>query len=632
MDIYSATRRLNRPFSFDGASLKGDDLPLGAHGLIGDGTTCALVRMDGAIDWLCLPRFDSPSVFAAILDDERGGLSAVTPVARPFKSLQRYDPDTNVLETLFEVQGHGSVRLTDYMPWTNDPRASIHEVHRRIECREGDVEIRIIFDPRFGYAEHSPRFEVSPEGALAIGPGGERLVAAVSRPCVWGERKEGGLEATLALHSGERVWMVLSWDAPRAAPISAYRPFEHLRSTRHHWREWAHSLKYDGPWRHHVMRSALLLKLLQYAPSGGMVAAPTTSLPEGLGGVRNWDYRYVWMRDAALCIRAMNLIGYSQESRDFFHFVRGALTRHEDLHIFYSVEGGMVPDEQTIPWLKGYRDSAPVRIGNGAKDQLQLDNAGYLLDAAFVFERFGNSLTLRFWRHLVRLMDRLKTEWHKPDHGIWEPRGGMHHNVHSKTMLWVAFDRGARIAQLFGEEDLAVGWRSEAQRIRTELLTRGMDPTGRHFVSHYDGNEPDATLLLLPAYGIIKPDDPRTIATIDFVQERLSVRGFMHRYHYDDGLSGGEGAFILCGFWLSEALAMAGRLEEAMQVFERHAEAANHVGLLSEEIDPQSGMLLGNFPQGFSHMGLIHAAARIDLGLRLRDERAQRHPLLDLET
>jgi alpha,alpha-trehalase len=631
MDIYSATRRLNRPFSFD-VDTRGDDLPLGAHGLIGDGTTCALVRMDGAIDWLCLPRFDSPSVFAAILDDERGGLTALTPVARPYKSFQRYDPDTNVLETLFDVTGHGSVRLTDYMPWTNDPRASIHEVHRRIECREGDVEIQIVYDPRFGYAEHSPRFEVSTEGALAIGPGGERLVAAVGRPCTWRERKAGGLEATLSLHSGERVWMVLSWDAPRAAPISAYRPFEHLRSTRHHWREWAHALKYDGPWRHHVMRSALLLKLLQHAPSGGMVAAPTTSLPEGIGGVRNWDYRYVWMRDAALCIRAMNLIGYSQESRDFFHFVRNALTRHEDLHIFYSVEGGMVPDEQTIPWLKGYRNSAPVRIGNGAKDQLQLDNAGYLLDAAFVYERFGNSLTLRFWRHLVRLMDRLRTEWHKPDHGIWEPRGGMHHNVHSKMMLWVAFDRGARIAQLFGEEDLAVGWRNEAERIKSELLSRGMDPTGRHFVSHYDGNEPDATLLLLPAYGIVPPDDPRTLATIAFVQERLSVRGFMHRYHYDDGLSGGEGAFILCGFWLSEALAMAGRLEEAMQVFERHAEAANHVGLLSEQIDPASGMLLGNFPQGFSHMGLIHAAARIDLGLRLRDERAQRHPLLDLET
>jgi GH15 family glucan-1,4-alpha-glucosidase len=426
--------------------------------------------------------------------------------------------------------------------------------------------------------------------------------------------------------------MVLSWDAPRAAPISAYRPFEHLRSTRHHWREWAHGLRYDGPWRHHVMRSALLLKLLQYAPSGGMVAAPTTSLPEGLGGERNWDYRYVWMRDAALCIRAMNLIGYSQESRDFFHFVRNALTRHEDLHIFYSVEGGMVPDEQTIPWLSGYRGAAPVRIGNGAKNQLQLDNAGYLLDAAFVYERFGNALTLRFWRHLVRLMDRMRTEWHKPDHGIWEPRGGMHHNVHSKTMLWVAFDRGARIAQLFGEEELALGWRNESERIRTEVLSRGLDPSRRHFVSHYDGTEPDATLLLLPSYGIISPDDPRTIATIDFVQERLMDRGFVYRYHYDDGLSGPEGAFILCGFWLVEALAMAGRLEEAMQVFERHAEAANHVGLLSEEIDPHSGMLLGNFPQGFSHMGLIHAAARIDLGLRLRDERAQRHPLLDLET
>jgi GH15 family glucan-1,4-alpha-glucosidase len=585
MDIYSATRRLNRPFSFD-AQTRGGELPLEAHGVIGDGTTCALVRMDGAIDWLCLPRFDSPSVFAQLLDEERGGLTALTPSTRPFKSFQRYDPDTNVLETLFEVNGEGAVRLTDYMPWTNDPRASIHEVHRRLECREGNVSIDVIFDPRFGYAKESPRLEVSPEGALAIGSGGERLAAALSRPCVWQARPEGGLCTRLDLHSGERVWMVLSWDAPRAAPISAYRPFEHLRATRRHWRAWAHNLRYDGPWRHHVMRSALVLKLLQYAPSGGMVAAPTTSLPEGIGGERNWDYRYVWMRDAALCIRAMNLIGYSQESRDFFHFVGSALTRHDDLHIFYSVEGGMVPDEVSLPWLRGYRGSSPVRVGNGAKDQLQLDNAGYLLDAAFVYERFGNSLTLRFWRHLVRLMDRMRTQWRNPDHGIWEPRGGMHHNVHTKTMLWVAFDRGARIASLFGEEELGQSWRREAEIIKNEVLTRGLDPTRRHFVSHYDGTEPDATLLLLPAYGFVRPDDPRTIATVEFVQERLMERGFVYRYHYDDGLSGPEGAFILCGFWLVEALAMAGRLEEAMQVFERHAEASNHVGLLAEQIDP----------------------------------------------
>lgn len=631
MDIYSATRRLNRPFSFE-PQTRGEELPLAARGLIGDGTTCALVRMDGAIDWLCFPRFDSPSVFGGILDDKRGGLAALTPATRPFKSLQRYDPDTNVLETLFDVLGQGSVRLTDYMPWSNDPRASIHEVHRRLECREGAVEMHVIFDPRFGYGQHAPRFEISPEGALAIGPNGERLVAALSRPCEWRVRAEGGVETSLSLRSGERVWNVLSWDAPRAAPISAYRPFEHLRSTRAHWRAWAHGLRYDGPWRHHVVRSALLLKLLQYAPTGGMVAAATTSLPEGLGGVRNWDYRYVWVRDAALCIRAMNLIGYSQEAREFFHFVRSALTSREDLHIFYTVEGGMVPDEEILPWLGGFRGSAPVRIGNGAKNQLQLDNAGYLLDAAFVFERFGSPITLRFWRHLVRLMERMRTEWHKPDHGIWEPRGGMHHNVHSKTMLWVAFDRGARLAQYFGDEALAHSWGKEAEAIRLEVLSRGLDPSRRHFVSHYDGTEPDATLLLLPAYGLLPATDPRSIATIDFVQERLSDRGFVYRYQYDDGVAGPEGAFILCGFWLVEALAMAGRLEEAMHVFERHAEAANHVGLLSEEIDPQSGMLLGNFPQGFSHMGLIHAAARLDLGLRLRDERARRHPILDLET
>lgn len=630
MDIYSATRRLNRPLTFDGTT-RADDLPLGAHGLIGDGRTAALVRMDGAIDWLCFPRFDSDSVFASLLDSQRGGLTALTPSSRPFKSFQRYDSDTNVLETLFEVAGQGCVRLTDYMPWTNDPRASIHEVHRRVECREGDVELDVIFDPRFGYSTREARFEVSAEGALASSAQGERLAAAVSVPCAWQRRPEGGLSGKLSLRSGQRAWMVLSWDAPRVAPIAAYRPFEHLRHTRSHWRDWAHGLRYEGPWRHHVMRSALALKLLQYAPSGGMVAAPTTSLPESLGGERNWDYRFVWTRDAALCIRAMHLIGYSQESREFFHFIESALGRHRELDIFYTVAGDKVPEERTLIELEGHRGSAPVRVGNGARDQLQLDNAGYLLDAAYVYERFGNSLNLRFWRHLRRLMDQLRTEWHQPDHGIWEPRGGKRHNVHSKAMLWVAFERGARIAQLFGEAPLADQWRQEAELIRTQILSRGLDPSGRHFVNAYGEASPDATLLLLPAYGLLPGQDPRIIATLDFVQEHLGDRGFLRRYHYEDGLEGGEGAFILCGFWLAEALAMGGRLEEALAVFERHAEASNHVGLLSEEIAPDSGMLLGNFPQGFSHMGLIHAAARLDLALRLRDEGSRRHPILELE-
>lgn len=631
MDIYSATRRLGAPFTFTADSRAGD-LPIGAHGLIGDGLTAALVRIDGAITWLCFPSFDSPSVFAGLLDPARGGTMSVTPAARPFGGYQRYDPGTNVLETLFDVDGQGTVRLTDYMPWTGDARARVHEVHRRVECRDGEVELEIVFDPRFDYGQHEPRFRPCEDGVLAQGPQGQRLALSVSRPCFWGPRAGGGLSGRLKIRAGERVWCVLAWDAPEVVPITAHRPFEHLRSTRRYWREWSHHLQYDGPWRHHVLRSALVLKLLQYGPTGAIVAAPTTSLPERVGGVRNWDYRYVWTRDAALCIRAMNLIGYSQEPRDFFHFVRDGLDSHKALHIFYTVSGGLVPEERTLPWLAGFQASSPVRIGNDAREQLQLDNAGYLLDAAFAYERFGNVMGLRLYRLLMNLLDTMKTAWREPDHGIWEPRGVVRHNVHSKAMMWVAFERGARLATVFGDESRATDLRRQAEAISAEVFGRGLDPTGTHFVADYGGTEADATLLLLPAYGLLPPDDPRAAATVEFVRERLLDRGFLLRYRQDDGLPGGEGAFILCGFWLVEALALMGRLDEAQEFFVRHAEASNHVGLLSEEIDPGSGVLLGNFPQAFSHMGLIQAAARVDLALRLRDERSRQHPIFRLDS
>ncbi|HJL16023.1 MAG TPA: glycoside hydrolase family 15 protein [Sandaracinaceae bacterium LLY-WYZ-13_1] len=626
MDLYSAAKRLNRPFVFDDGT-SGHELPIGARGLIGDGSSCALVRADGAIDWACMPRFDSPSVFGAILDPDRGGLTAITPTARPFESLQRYDPGTNVLETLFRIPGQGVVRMTDYMPWTDDPRATIHEIHRRVQCVEGEVTLVAVFDPRFDYGRAETRLSVDGEGVLASG--GPDTMAAVLEGAAWKAGGPGGVEARFSMHAGEGRWMVLSWDAPQPEPIRAYRPYEHLRMTRHRWREWANQLTYDGPWRHHVVRSALVLKLMIHARTGAMVAAPTASLPEWIGNQRNWDYRYAWTRDAAMAIRAANLIGYGTEARDFFHFVRETLEdRDHVLHVMYAVDGAEVPAEQVLDHLRGFRDSSPVRIGNGARDQVQLDISGALVDAAWLYERFGGSITLRTWRGLREVVEAVRGHWTEPDHGIWEPRGEMRHNLHSKLMCWLALDRGARMCQLFGDDALSQAWKRASLDVHDDILRQGLDAGGRHFVSAYGLERADASLLLFPIHGFLEPTHPVVSETIDWVRRELATGPFLHRYRMDDGVGGPEGAFVLCGFWLAEALAMAGEVDEAQEIFVAHAEASNHLGLLAEEIDPASRALLGNFPQAFSHLGLINAAARIDLALRLRDEGSRKVPHL----
>lgn len=625
MDLPSLAKRIADPFRFP---WPWPELPLGARGIIGDGRSAALVRADGAIDWLCMPAFDSPSVFGALLDPQKGGLTAIRPVSEDrFSSLQRYDPDTNVLETLMTVDGRGVVRLTDFMPWTNDPRASNHEVHRRIQCVDGCVELDAIFDPRFGYGLEQTRLEVTDDGVLARGSSGDTMAAVLGGDGRWEERPEGGVTRRFTLRPGESRWMVLSWGAPRPEPLVAYRPFEYLRQTRFAWREWTRRLTYDGPWRHHVVRSALLLKLLIHAPTGAMVAAPTTSLPEWIGGSRNWDYRYVWTRDAAMAIRAGNLVGMREEARDFFHFMRRALAGQPDLKVMYSVDAQEVPDERELA-LAGFSGSTPVRVGNAAHDQLQLDTSGALVDAAYLFERFGGALSLPTWRGLRDVIDGVAKHWSQEDDGIWEPRGRRRHNVHSKLMSWLALDRGARIAPRFGDQGAAARWKEAAAQVRDEVLVRGLHSDGRRFVSAYDIEEPDGALLQLPLVGIVDAHDPRVVSTVEWIEKELGDGRFVKRYRGDDGIGGEEGAFVLCGFWLAEALAMMGKLDRAQEVFLAHADASNHLGLLAEEIDPNDGSPLGNFPQAFSHLGLINAATRIDLALRLRDEGSARVPHL----
>jgi alpha,alpha-trehalase len=626
VDLLSAARRLARPFVFPNpdASAK---LPLAARGLIGDGFTAALVAADGAIDWLCLPRFDSPSVFARILDHERGGSMAIRPVG-PFESLQQYDSDTNVLETLFMVPGKGVVRIVDSMPWSDDPRSSIQEIHRRVDCLEGEVEVEIVFDPRFDYARNVPRLVPGDHGLMAEGKDGERLSISIARTLDWQIGPLGGARATTTLRNGSMTWCVLSWGGVAIDHVLAYRPYEHLRVTRRKWREWSAKLTYDGPWRHQVLRSALCLKLLMYAPTGAVVAAPTTSLPEWIGGPRNWDYRFTWARDSAMAVRAANLLGYTSEARDFYHFLRDAVDTGVGLQLMYAIDGKPVPEEAELAHLAGALGSKPVRIGNGARDQVQLDTTGAIVDAAHLFERFGGTLTLKSWHKLAAIIERAEKTWADADHGIWEPRHGVRHNVHSKLMNWLTMDRGAHLALAFGRHDLSDRWTTCAAKIHADICARGMDPSSNRFVSVYGEDRPDATLLLLPIHGFLRDDDPRLKSTVSWVRAELASGPYVRRYRDDDGVAGPEGAFILCGFWLAEALALLGQLDEAREVFAAHTAASNHLGLLGEEVDPSTGALLGNFPQAFSHLGLVNAALRIDLGLRLRDEGSARAPHL----
>jgi len=632
MDLLSAARRLRHPFvvadlSDPSSTTPGVGIPLSARGLIGNGHTAALVAVDGAVDWLCMPRFDSPSVFGRLLDGRRGGSMAVRPAQLPFEAFQQYDPETCVLETLHTTD-RGALRLVDFMPWTDDPRARVHELHRRVDCPDGSVEIEIVFDPRFDYGLDVARLFPTSRGVMAEGAKGERLALSVSRAdLTWTLLPDGGARTTCTLRTGEQLWCVLAWGGSDVAHYAEHRPFEQLRVTRRAWREWAAKLTYDGPWRHHVQRAALTLKLLMYAPTGAVLDAPTTSLPEWIGGPRNWDYRYCWARDSAMAIRSANLIGYGDEARDFYHFLHDAVDPRRGLSLMYAIDGKPVPDEVELSHLAGAYGSRPVRIGNGARDQVQLDTTGAIVDAAHLYERFGGTLSLDAWRLLSTILGMAEASWTEPDHGIWEPRHGRRHNVHSKLMNWLAMDRGAHVALAFGRRDVADRWEEVATAIHRDICEHAMNAAHTRFTSIYGVDRPDATLLLLPIHGFLPDDDPRIRETVDWVRRELSTGPYLYRYLDADGVAGPEGAFVLCGFWLAEALALQGRLDEASEIFVAHANASNHLGLLAEEIAPD-GAALGNFPQAFSHLGLVNAALRIDLALRLRDEGSLRPPHL----
>ncbi|MDA8164433.1 MAG: glycoside hydrolase family 15 protein [Desulfobacteraceae bacterium] len=597
---------------------------LGDYGIIGNSRTAALVGRNGSIDWLCLPHLDSPSVFAAILDDRRGGRFALTP-EEEWDATAAYRPGTNVLATTFRIR-HGQAQLTDFMPVSaGEARQNREgqEIYRRLEVVAGEVAFRLRFEPRFDYARAETL--LSREGDIIVAAAGrERLTLAASAP---GLAVEGNVAvARWTLKEGERVWLRLGYGTGEGGVDSGWAEAM-LAETEAWWREWLASNETGqdldlGPFAHLVERSALVLKLLALSPSGAIAAAPTTSLPEAIGGVRNWDYRFSWVRDSALTVEALFHIGHLSEMDAYLRWLEGVLREPgAALQVLYGLRGERETPEQELSHLEGYKGSAPVRIGNGAQEQKQLDIYGEVLDAAFRLSNYVGKIDAAIWPFFRRLCNRVLEEWQEPDSGIWEVRGGPRHFVHSKVMCWVALDRGLTIARRYGFPAETAAWTEARERIRGWVLTRGWHEGKQAFVQHEGSEALDASALLMPFYGFLAHDDPRMVSTVAAIERELVAAGFVYRYRAPDGLPGGEGVFLACTFWLVDNLIGQGRLEEARTMLLRLEAAANHLGLFAEEHDPFWREPLGNFPQAFTHIGYINSAVSLCLELAAREKR-----------
>jgi len=583
-------------------------LPIAEHGLVGDLHTVALVGTDGTIDWYCCPRFDSPSVFAAILDAERGGNFRIAPQDGGWSSKQLYLPDTNVLITRFLMpEGVGEVQ--DFMPPLRN------RIIRRVLAVRGQMRLEANVAPRFDYGRAGHDVELTPDGAL-FRADDLRLSLSTSSPLEIVDGRD--IRARVALRAGETATFALD-QGERPVPYSDDDVAADFDATVAFWRGWLRRSRYGGRWREMVHRSALTLKLLTYAPSGAIVAAPTTSLPEELGGARNWDYRYTWMRDAAFSLYALLRLGFSDEAAAFMAWLEGRFRHAQErdsgpLQIMYGIDGREDLPEEELGHLEGYEGSAPVRIGNAAATQLQLDIYGELMDALYLCNKYGRPIFHDGWIELTRNLEWLIEHWDQPDEGIWETRGGRRDYTFSRLMSWVAMERAIRIARQRGLPADLVRWTSVRDRIYHQVMARGWDPARGAFVQHYATDVLDASLLLMPLCKFIAPTDPRWLSTLDAITSELVSDSLVYRYNAEaspDGLAGNEATFSLCSFWWVEALARAGRLEEARLAFEKMLTYANHVGLYSEEIGP-TGEQLGNFPQAFTHLALISAAYNLD--------------------
>jgi GH15 family glucan-1,4-alpha-glucosidase len=579
------------------------------YALLGDTQSAALVGRDGSIDWLCLPRFDSGAVFAALLGTEQHGRWLIAPVGEVTAVRRRYRGESLVLETEFDT-AEGTVRLLDFMP----PRGEAPDVVRIAEGVSGRVQMRMELRLRFDYGRVVPWVRRE-EGAIVAVAGPD---SCWLRTPVETHGEDLATVAEFLLEPGDRMPFVLTWRESHQPAPEPVHPDRALRETEHYWQQWLEQCTYDGKWRDAVVRSLITLKALTYAPTGGIVAAPTTSLPEQLGGVRNWDYRFCWLRDATMTLQALMYAGFEVEARDWRRWLLRAIAGDPvELQIMYGVAGERRLPEYRADWLPGY-DGNPVRIGNEAVDQFQLDVYGEVMDALFQARTTGFGAGASTWALQRSLMRVVEERWNAPDEGIWEVRGGSRHFTHSKLMAWVAADRAVRSVERFGVEGPVEEWRRLREEIRADILRNGYDADRKTFTQYYGSSELDAALLMIPMVGFLPADDERVVGTVAAIERDLLVDGFVQRYTQDetsrtDGLPPGEGAFLACTFWLADNYSLMGRHEEAVEVFERLLALSNDVGLLAEEYDPAARRLVGNFPQAFSHVPLINTARNLSL-------------------
>jgi GH15 family glucan-1,4-alpha-glucosidase len=588
--------------------------PIKSYAAIGNTQTAALVNLDGSIDWCCLPRFDSPSIFAALLDAKRGGRFRISPTSA-FQSSQEYLKNTNLLKTTFQTQT-GVVELLDFMPCYKEDRETIglSEIHRRLRCTQGTMMIEIEFQPKPNYARSEPEFKVDSNYLTAYTANETLLLTAGD--------SVNPLSATskLNLQRGEPIWVDLLFT--RSQPPPEWEPQSEIKlaKTTQYWRDWIRTCKYNGPWSEAVRRSALTLKLLSYSPTGALVAAATTSLPETIRGPRNWDYRYTWIRDSSYTLWALKRLGFQREGKIFIRWLRAKYRRGiSQLQIMSDVEGNGDLAESELPHLEGYMQSHPIRIGNAACKQFQLDIYGEVLDAIYFLHKHGEGVPKIEYELFVRgLANFICGAYKLPDSGIWEFRTTPKHFVYSKLWCWVGLDRAISLADEMKQTQDAMKWRHSRQLIEDEIMTKGWSEKNHCFRQHYETDEPDAANLLMPLVGFISPTHPKFRENLEATIRELSLNGLVYRYRTKDNLRGQEGTFTLCTLWLTQCLAKMGRVTEATTLFEKVLQQANHVGLYSEQIDPTNGDALGNFPQAFTHLNLINAALDIDAAINQR--------------
>ncbi len=594
-----------------------DFYPIEDYGVIGNMRSIALVGMHGSIDFLCFPRFDSPSVFAALLDPEKGGFFCIRPELDGANSKQLYLPETNVLVTRF-LSGNGIAEVLDFMPILKDDVPN--ELIRFVRVIQGEITFKLDCQPRLDYARRKHSVELR-DDAVVFRPEGEDILPMVLKASIPLEVKGAGVQMTFRLKAGENRIFLFSEECPEMdKPLDEALTKQRFDETVDFWRKWSGKSQYSGRWREIVNRSALTLKLMQDREHGSIIAAPTFGLPEHIGGERNWDYRYVWPRDASFTLYAMMRLGYVEEAQQFGRWVRSILNHGSEqgpLQVLYRIDGCHDIPETTLDHLRGYMDSRPVRIGNAAYSHLQLDIYGEMMDAVYLANKYGEATSHDGWLAIKRTLEWLSKNWKQPDEGIWEVRGGRRNFLHSRLMCWVAFDRAIRLADkrsLVGPLDWMYATRDA---IADDIHDNFWSEERQAFVQHQDAIVLDAAVLLMPLVRFISPTDPRWIATLRAIEEELTVDTLVYRYKTEggwDGLAGEEGSFTTCSFWFIECLARSGELEKARLLFEKLLGYANHLGLYAEELGP-SGRHLGNYPQALTHLALISAATYLDRAL-----------------